>query len=155
MSNRKYYDTIVLLWKNRGSRDRMEKRNLTIYPTKSVFLGYVTTVNPDSYTLEGQFQKDVVIFKQKKNERNQTIYLPIDGTDRYYSIDQLVPIQERRRKHSFLMTSTELEKIKHWEKTRLNSQPKKEEKLPTSIEQPMIPVIQEELEVNKVKKLVV
>ena len=38
----------------------MDKKVRKIYPTKDIVLAYVTTVNPDSYTVDGQLEKSVI-----------------------------------------------------------------------------------------------
>lgn len=135
----------------------MDRRNLKIYQTKDIYLGYVTTVNPDSYEVTEQITKTVLALKKQKFNKNQTILIPINTYFPYYSIDKTIPISMKMKRTGTFITSNEIDSIVEREKSiqRLTKTPVSTEyNNSKGKEIQIINAVEKEIEINKVKKLV-
>lgn len=135
----------------------MVKKSNRFYQTKDILLAYVTTVNPDSYTIEGQIVKTIIAFRKENYGKNIKL-IPVDDNFMYYSVDRIVPISSKRKKASTFISSEEIDKIVEFEKENqqnliINKSLKGIELLKND-EKTKIDAISEELDINKVKKLV-
>lgn len=135
----------------------MEKKNSKIYASKDILLGYVTTVNPDSYTIEGQIIKTVLPFKIKKVNRNESRIVPLYTYFPYYSIDKTVPITEKMHHKNVLITSIEIDKIVEMEKKNQQNEIK-DKQVNNSYymmnDKEKVNRIENELDIQKIKRFV-
>jgi len=135
----------------------MDKKSKRIYSTKDIVLAYVTTVNPDSYTIEGQLEKSIIALK-KVHYRNKTTLIPIDTYFPYYSIEKTVPIITKMKKVSSFISTDTINKIVESEKNNQKTniiEPKKEEIVYSQKDTQKIETINNELAIDKVKRLAV
>ena len=135
----------------------MDKKVRKIYPTKDIVLAYVTTVNPDSYTVDGQLEKSVIALR-KVHYRNKVALIPVDTYFPYYSVEKTVPIINKMKKVSSIITTSEIDKIVESEKKnqKINTaEPKKEEIHFTEKDSQKIEKISNELAIDKVKTLTI
>ena len=135
----------------------MSKKKFKLYQTKNIYLAYVTTVNPDSYTIEGQLIKSVLALESKKHGKKQTSMIPVNPYFPYYSINEVVPISKVLKQAGKLITLEQIEKTVEQAK-RMQTQTKKQ--TPNSIqledrEDNKVNKIVEELDIQKSKKLIV
>ena len=79
----------------------MGKTHGKMYASKDIFLGYVTTVNPDSYTKEGEITKTIIALKVRKINKKEKCLLPLYRNFPYYSIDATIPISQKRKRNKF------------------------------------------------------
>jgi len=93
----------------------MEKKKNKIYTTKEIYLAYITTVDPDSYTIEGEIKKSVLALKKIKS-KNTEMLIPIDENFPYYSIDEIFPITNKMKRATTFITTSEIELIVENEK---------------------------------------
>jgi len=94
----------------------MEKRKLKLYATKNIFIAYITTVNPDSYTIEGQVTKSVLAVKKEMGNKSTNVLVPIDTYFPYYSIDKVCPISTKMNRVTAFITKEEIDFIIEKEK---------------------------------------
>ena len=135
----------------------MDSKQKRIYSTKDIALAYITIVNPDSYTVEGQLEKSVIALR-KVHYRHRDSLIPLDTYFPYYSIEKTVPIITKMKKVSSFITTNEIDKIVEYERVvqkETNIKPKIEEIICTGEKSQKIEKIQSELAIDKVKKLMV
>lgn len=94
----------------------MGKTSGKMYASKEIFLGYVTTVNPDSYTKEGEVTKTVMALRLQKINKAEKRLLPLYKNFPYYSIDATVPISQKRKRNSMFISDSEINMIVESEK---------------------------------------
>lgn len=134
----------------------MGKNNTKIYASKDILLGYVTTVNPDSYTIEGQVIKTILPFKIQRINRKEKRIVPLETYFPYYSIETTTPIVNKMSRKSAWITSNEIERIIKQEKT---IQHKKNTKTVSSVDIYMdnnkkVTKIENELDIYKTKRYI-
>jgi len=131
---------------------------LEFHKVKDIYLGYITTINPESLKIEDRFQKDVIALKKVKNEKGVYIYIQISGSPKYYTNIKKVSLSNVLNRGGLVTSDTILkivEQEKQKAKTSINSTNlihlEEENAIAKSQD---ITLIERELDINKTKQLV-
>ncbi len=141
------------------SENFMQKKKKKFYPINHIYIGHVTTVNPDAWEKEEEFQKKVAVFQKVKNDAGFSLYLPLSEHFPYFINQKMIPIKKYKKKLG-LITESEIEKILIDEQAKLEQE--KSEKVSSESKQSkdsknvlaVNPVMEEQINKAKQKKLV-
>lgn len=78
------------------------------YQTKNIYIGYITMLDPDAESIEGQVKKGVLALQ--KQGYNQ-VFVPLQEHYPYYSIDYVIPISKKLKRVSTFITKQEIDAI--------------------------------------------
>lgn len=132
-------------------------KKLEFYKVKDIYLGYITTIHPETLKIEDRFQQDVIALKRMKNEKGAYIYTQISGNQKYYTNIKKVSLASILNRGG-LVTSDSILKIVEQEKQKeiskldgTNLVYLEENK---NLKRQDITLIERELDINKTKQLV-